>query len=105
MKKKQQLKTSSHSNPSRYPTYYNGERAYVGDLVRYHNLIDVSNYFNSEDKELYLLADISEEMVGIKQDTEDPAQPIEHLEWLADIRNNNNSHMVNLCYLMKVKGE
>ena len=96
---------SSHLNPSRYPTYYNGERAYIGDLVRYHNLIDVTNYFDNKDNELYLLSDISEELVGIKQDDNDPEQPIEHLEWLADIRNNNSSHIVNLCYLMKVKGE
>ena len=28
-----------------------------------------------------------------------------NLQWLADIRNNRNSHIVNLSYLVKVKGE
>ena len=111
MKKKQnKQKTSSHldlSEDTAYqPLYYDGEQAHVGDLVRYHNLIDVANRYDyNTDKEVYLLANISEEMVGIKQDTEDPMHPVEDLQWLADIRNNRNSHIVNLNYLVKVKGE
>jgi hypothetical protein len=62
-------------------------------------------YDYNADGEIYLLADISEEMVGIKQDADDPMHPVEDLQWLADIRNNNNSHIVNLSYLVKVKGE
>jgi hypothetical protein len=110
MKKKISVKTSSHLDLSKdtiyYPTYYNGEVAQIGDLVRYHNLIDVSRKFDHDvDSEIFLLAGISEEMVGIRQDTDDPAHPIEDLEWLADIRNNRNSHIVNINYLVKVKGE
>ena len=109
MKKKQsKQKTSSHLDLSKetayQPLYYDGEQAHIGDLVRYHNLIDVANMFDSTDKEVYLLAGISEEMVGIKQDTDDPMHPVEDLQWLADIRNNRNSHIVNLSYLVKVKG-
>ena len=87
------------------PLYYNGEQAHVGDLVKYHNLIDVANMFDSNNEEIFLLAKISEEMVGIRQDTDDPMHPVEDLQWLADIRNNKNSHIVNLSYLVKVKGE
>ena len=113
MKKKQnKQKTSSHLDLSidtaYQPLYYDGEQAHVGDLVKYHNLIDVANrwgYNYNTDEEIYLLADISEEMVGIKQDTDDPMHPVEDLQWLADIRNNKNSHIVNLSYLVKVKGE
>ena len=109
MKKNQSERMSSHldlnKDASYQPLYYNGEQANVGDLVRYHNLIDVANIFDSTDKEVYLLAGISEEMVGVKQDTEDPMHPVEDLQWLADIRNNRNSHIVNLNYLVKVKGE
>ena len=110
MKKKQsKQKTSSRLDLSKetayQPLYYDGEQAHIGDLVRYHNLIDVANMFDSTDKEVYLLAGISEEMVGIKQDTDDPMHPVEDLQWLADIRNNKNSHIVNLSYLVKVKGE
>jgi hypothetical protein len=109
MKKKQsKQKTSSRLDLSKetayQPLYYDGEQAHIGDLVRYHNLIDVANMFDSTDKEVYLLAGISEEMVGIKQDTDDPMHPVEDLQWLADIRNNRNSHIVNLSYLVKVKG-
>ena len=111
MKKKQsKQKTSSRLDLSKdttayQPLYYDGEQAHIGDLVRYHNLIDVANMFDGTDKEVYLLAGISEEMVGIKQDTDDPMHPVEDLQWLADIRNNKNSHIVNLSYLVKVKGE
>ena len=113
MKKKQnKQKTFSHLDLSKdiayQPLYYDGEQARVGDLVKYHNLIDVANRWGYEyntDGEIYLLADISEEMVGIKQDTDDPMHPVEDLQWLADIRNNRNSHIVNLSYLVKVKGE
>lgn len=109
MKKQSKQKTSSRLDLSKetayQPLYYDGEQAHIGDLVRYHNLIDVANMFDSTDKEVYLLAGISEEMVGIKQDTDDPMHPVEDLQWLADIRNNRNSHIVNLSYLVKVKGE
>ena len=111
MKKKQnKQKTSSHLGLSKdiayQPLYYDGEQAYVGDLVKYHNLVDVARSFDHQkEEEIYLLAGISEEMVGIKQDTDDPMHPVEDLQWLADIRNNNNSHIVNLSYLVKVKGE
>ena len=110
MKKKQRKqKTSSRLDLSKdiayQPLYYNGEQAHIGDIVKYHNLIDVANIFDNSDGEIFLLANISEEMVGIKQDTDDPMHPIEDLQWLADIRNNKNSHIVNLSYLVKVKGE
>ena len=111
MKKKQSnQRMSSHLDLSKdttyQPLYYDGEQAHIGDLVRYHNLVDVARSFDHQkEEEIYLLADISEEMVGIKQDTEDPMHPVEDLQWLADIRNNKNSHIVNLNYLVKVKGE
>ncbi len=110
MKKKQnKQKTSSHLDLNKdtayQPLYYDGEQAHVGDIVKYHNLIDVANIFDNADGEIFLLANISEEMVGIKQDTDDPMHPVEDLQWLADIRNNRNSHIVNLNYLVKVKGE
>jgi hypothetical protein len=110
MKKKQKnQKTSSHldldKDTAYQPLYYNGEQAHIGDLVKYHNLIDVANMFDSSNGEIFLLANISEEMVGIKQDADDPMHPVEDLQWLADIRNNKNSHIVNLSYLVKVKGE
>ena len=111
MKKKQRKeKTSSRLDLSKdtiyQPLYYNGELAHIGDLVKYHNLIDVARKFDhNEDEEIFLLTNISEEMVGIKQDTDDPMHPVEDLQWLADIRNNKNSHIVNLSYLVKVKGE
>lgn len=111
MKKKQRKeKTSSRLDLSKdtiyQPLYYNGELAHTGDLVKYHNLIDVARKFDhNEDEEIFLLTNISEEMVGIKQDTDDPMHPVEDLQWLADIRNNKNSHIVNLSYLVKVKGE
>ena len=103
---KQQTSSRSDQNNSIFyqPLYYDGEQAHVGDLVKYHNLIDVANMFDATDGEVFLLASISEEMVGIKQDTDDPMHPIEDLQWLADIRNNRNSHIVNLSYLVKVKG-
>ena len=110
MKKKlNKQKTSSHSGLSKdtayQPLYYNGEQAHVGDLVRYHNLIDVANRYDyNADEEIYLLAGISEEMVGIKEDTDDPMHAVEDLQWLADIRNNKSSHIINLSYLVKVKG-
>ena len=109
MNKNIQLKMSSLSGQSREtnykPLYYNGEVACVGDLVRYHNLIDVANRYDySTDQEIYLLAGISEEMVGIKEDTDDPMHAVEDLQWLADIRNNKSSHIINLSYLVKVKG-
>jgi hypothetical protein len=109
MKKNNQKMSSSldpSNNATYQPLYYNGEQAHVGDLVKYHNLIDVSRKFDHNvDEEIFLLAEISEEMVGIRQDTDDPMHPVENLEWLADIRNNRNSHIVNLSYLVKVKGE
>ena len=111
MKKKQNKeKTSSrlglNNNTNYQPLYYDGTPAHVGDLVKYHNLIDVARSFDHNVvEEVFLLAGISEEMVGIRQDTEDPMQPVEDLQWLADIRNNRNSHIVNLNYLVKVKGE
>ena len=109
MKKNKQT-ISSHLDLNKdttyQPLYYDGEQAHVGDLVKYHNLIDVANRYDyNTDAEIYLLADISEEMVGIKQDVDDPMHPVEDLQWLADIRNNKNSHIVNLSYLVKVKGE
>ena len=110
MKKKQnKQETSSHldlsSDTAYKPLYYNGEVAQVGDLVRYHNLIDVAHRYDyNTDQEIFLLANISEEMVGIKQDTDDPMHPVEDLQWLADIRNNKSSHIINLSYLVKVKG-
>jgi hypothetical protein len=110
MKKKQRKeKTFSRLDLNKdtiyQPLYYNGELAHAGDLVKYHNLIDVARKFDhNEDEEIYLLANISEEVVGIKQDTDDPKHPVEDLQWLADIRNNKNSHIVNLNYLVKVKG-
>ena len=111
MKKKQnKQKTSSrldlNKDTTYQPLYYDGEQAQVGDLVRYHNLIDVARMFDHREKEeIFLLANITEEMVGIKQDIDDPMHPVEDLQWLADIRNNRNSHIVNLSYLVKVKGE
>ena len=110
MKKNQSERTSSHLDLSKdatvyQPLYFDGELAHIGDIVRYNNLIDVANMFDGNDNEIFLLADISEEMVGIKQDTDDPMHPVEDLQWLADIRNNRNSHIVNLSYLVKVKGE
>ena len=110
MKKNQAERTSFHSDPNEglnyKPLYYNGEVACVGDLVRYHNLIDVANRYDyNSDQEIYLLAGISEEMVGIKEDTDDPMHAVEDLQWLADIRNNRSSHIINLSYLVKVKGE
>lgn len=110
MKKSQAEKTSLHLDLNRElnykPLYYNGEIACVGDLVRYHNLIDVANsYEYNTNQEIYLLAGISEEMVGIKEDTDDPMHAVEDLQWLADIRNNKSSHIINLSYLVKVKGE
>ena len=110
MKKRQAGRISSHSDQSNMlnyqPLYYNGEVANVGDLVRYHNLIDVANRYDyNSDQEIYLLAGISEEMVGIKEDTDDPMHAVEDLQWLADIRNNRSSHIINLSYLVKVKGE
>ena len=108
-KKKSKTKTFSHLDLSKdtlyQPLYYNGELAYIGDLVKYHNLIDVSRKFDhDEDEEIYLLTNITEEVVGIKQDTDEPRHPVEDFQWLADIRNNKNSHIVNLSYLVKVKG-
>ena len=110
MKKNQnKQKTSFHLDLSKdiayQPLYFDGELAHIGDIVRYNNLIDVANMFDGNDNEIFLLANISEEMVGIKQDTDDRMHPVEDLQWLADIRNNNNSHIVNLSYLVKVKGE
>ena len=111
MKKKQsKQKMFSHSDLNKdlnyKPLYYNGEVACIGDLVRYHNLIDVANRYDyNTDQEIYLLAGISEEMVGIKEDTDDPMHAVEDLQWLADIRNNKSSHIINLSYLVKVKGE
>jgi hypothetical protein len=110
MKKKQnKQKTSSHLDLNKdtayQPLYYDGEQAHVGDIVKYHNLIDVANIFDNAGGEIFLLANISEELVGIKQETDDPMHPVEDLQWLADIRNNRNSHIVNLNYLVKVKGE
>ena len=52
-----------------------------------------------------LKGNISEELVGTRDDTDDPMHAVEDYRWLADIRNNNNSHIVNLSYLVKVKGE
>ena len=109
MKKKQnKQKMSSHLDLNKdtayQPLYFDGELAHIGDIVRYNNLIDVANMFDGNDNEIFLLANISEEMVGIKQDTDDPMHPVEDLQWLADIRNNRNSHIVNLSYLVKVKG-
>ena len=108
-KKHNKQKTSCHLDPSKSlsykPLYYDGEVACVGDLVRYQNLIDVANrYDHRTDQEIYLLAGISEEMVGVKQDTDDPMHAVEDLQWLADIRNNKHSHIINLSYLVKVKG-
>ena len=112
MMKNRSEKTSSHSDLSNEtiykPLYYNGEVAAVGDLVKYHNLIDIARGFEFSDQledELYLLADISEELVGTRNDTDDPMHSVEDYRWLADIRNNRNSHIVNLSYLVKVKGE
>jgi hypothetical protein len=111
MKKKQnKQKTSSHLDLNKetayQPLYFDGEKAQVGDIVRYHNLVDVARSFDyQKEEEIYLLAGISEEMVGVKQDTDDPMHSVEDLQWLADIRNNRNSHIVNLSYLVKVKGE
>ena len=109
MKKNQVERTYSHSDQSSNlnykPLYYNGEVASVGDLVRYANLIDVANRYDyNADQEIYLLASISEEMVGVKEDTDDPMHAVEDLQWLADIRNNKSSHIINLSYLVKVKG-
>lgn len=109
MKKNQQEKTSSRSNQSRsttyQPTYFNGEKAQVGDLVKYHNLIDVARKFDhDEDEEIYLLAGISEELVGTRTDTDDPMHTVDNFDWLADIRNNRSSHIISLKYLVKVKG-
>jgi uncharacterized protein (DUF2225 family) len=111
MKKQIKEKTSSrldlNSKINYQPLYYNRELAHVGDLVKYHNLIDVAQRFDHDHnvtEEVFLLAGISEEMMGIKQDTEDPMHPAEDLQWLADIRNNRNSHIVNLSYLVKAKG-
>lgn len=105
-KKSKKIQTSSHLNPSRYPTYFNGDRAYVGDLVRYHNLIDVARRFDhDEDKEVFLLAGIAEELTGTTIEDDDPNVCIDSVEWLADIRNNKNSHIINLNYLVKIQGE
>jgi len=110
MKKHQQEKTSSHSSQNRnttyQPTYFNGEKAQVGDLVKYHNLIDVARKFDHDtDEEIYLLAGISEELVGTRTDTDDPMHTVDNFDWLADIRNNRSSHIISLKYLVKVKGE
>jgi hypothetical protein len=110
MKKKQSEKTSSHLDLNKssayFPTYYNGERAQVGDLVKYHNMIDVSRRFDYNiDEELYLLAGISEELVGTRSDTDNPMHTVDNFDWLADIRNNRSSHIISLKYLVKVKGE
>ncbi len=110
MKTSQSERTYSHSDLNKglnyKPLYYNGEVACVGDLVKYHNLIDVANRYDyNQDQEIYLLAGISEEMVGVKEDTDDPMHSVEDLQWLADIRNNRSCHIVNLSYLVKVKGE
>ena len=110
MKKNQPERMSSHLDLSKdttyKPLYYDGEVAVVGDLVKYNNLIDVARRFDHQkEEEVFLLAGISEELVGIRQDTDDPMHPVEDLQWLADIRNNRNSHIVNLSYLVKVKGE
>jgi hypothetical protein len=109
MKKNQQEKTSSRLNQSRnttyQPTYFNGEKAQVGDLVKYHNLIDVARKFDHDiDEEIYLLAGISEELVGTRTDTDDPMHTVDNFDWLADIRNNRSSHIISLKYLVKVKG-
>ena len=105
-KKTKKMQMSSHLNQSRHPTYFNGDRAYVGDLVRYHNLIDVARRFDhGEDKEVFLLAGIAEELTGTTIEDDDPNVCIDSVEWLADIRNNKNSHIVNLNYLVKIQGE
>lgn len=110
MKKKQSERMSSRSGLSSAttydPLYYDGEVAVVGDLVKYHNLIDIARGFDHQkEEEVYLLAEISEELVGTRHDTDDPMHAVEDYHWLADIRNNRNSHIVNLSYLVKVKGE
>lgn len=105
-KQKMSSPLDQSKNTAYQPLYYDGEKAQVGDLVKYHNLIDVANRYDyNADQEIYLLAAISEEMVGVKQDTDDPMHAVEDLQWLADIRNNKSSHIINLSYLVKVKGE
>ena len=64
MKKKQRKeKTSSHLDLSKdtayQPLYYDGEQAHIGDIVKYHNLIDVARKFDHDvDSEIFLLAGI-----------------------------------------------
>ena len=110
MKKNHPERTSSHLDPNKdpayFPTYFNGERAQVGDIVKYHNMIDVARRFDHDiDEEIYLLAGISEELVGTRTDTDDPMHTVDNFDWLADIRNNRSSHIISLKYLIKVKGE
>jgi len=51
------------------------------------------------------LAGIAEELTGTTIEDDDPNVCIDSVEWLADIRNNKNSHIVNLSYLVKIQGE
>mgnify|MGYP001203216426 FL=1 len=87
---------SFHLNQSNIPKfYYNKELASVGDIVKYHNIVDLDH---DEDEEIYLVYSIDEYFVGSDGGSDCKV-------WLATIGNNHGRQIINICYLVKVKGE